>query len=60
MVMLGLSGDATDPYYGKYAGDFSMKDFEQDPGYGFRLAEGIKALEPIGLCAWRPQLGRRR
>jgi hypothetical protein len=30
---------------GKYAGDFGMKDFQQDPGYGFRLSEGMKALD---------------
>lgn len=34
----------TDPYYGKYAGDFSMKDFQEDPGYAFRLSEGLKGL----------------
>jgi hypothetical protein len=38
---LGLSPDAS----GKYAGDFGMKDFQQDPGYAFRLSEGTKALE---------------
>jgi len=31
--------------YGKYARDFSMKDFEADPGYAFRQSEGMKALE---------------
>lgn len=31
--------------YGKYARDFSMSDFEADPGYGFRMSEGMKALE---------------
>ena len=30
---------------GKYAKDFSMQDFQQDPGYAFRLAEGMKALD---------------
>ena len=38
---LGLSPNAG----GKYAGDFSMADFQQDPGYAFRLSEGTKALE---------------
>lgn len=35
----------TDPNFGSLMRDFSMADFEQDPGYGFRLAEGQKALE---------------
>jgi hypothetical protein len=38
---LGLSPGAK----GKYAGDFGMQDFQQDPGYGFRLSEGMKALD---------------
>jgi hypothetical protein len=29
---------------GKYAKDFSMNDFQQDPGYAFRLNEGMKAM----------------
>ena len=31
--------------FGKYARDFGMSDFQADPGYAFRLAEGQKALE---------------
>ena len=30
---------------GKYSGDFGMKDFQQDPGYAFRMSEGLKALD---------------
>jgi hypothetical protein len=37
--------DPNDPDFGKYARDFSMADFEADPGYAFRLSEGLKALE---------------
>lgn len=33
------------PGFGKYARDFSMADFEADPGYAFRLQEGLKALD---------------
>jgi len=29
---------------GKYAGDFSMADYQADPGYAFRLGEGMKGL----------------
>ncbi len=45
MELLGLGGNAGAAGYGKYAQDFSMKDFQQDPGYVFRLSEGQKALE---------------
>jgi hypothetical protein len=45
MELLGIGGDANAGDYGRYARDFSMNDFEADPGYGFRLAEGNKALE---------------
>ena len=31
--------------FGKYARDFGMSDFQQDPGYAFRLSEGQKVLE---------------
>ena len=30
---------------GKYTKDFSMQDFQQDPGYAFRMSEGMKALD---------------
>jgi len=30
---------------GRYARDFSMADYQADPGYAFRLAEGTKALD---------------
>lgn len=37
--------DPNSPDFGKYARDFSMSDFEADPGYAFRLSEGVKALD---------------
>jgi hypothetical protein len=43
--LLGLSGNKGATGYGKYAKDFSMGDFQADPGYAFRLSEGQKALE---------------
>jgi hypothetical protein len=33
------------PDFGKYARDFGMQDFQQDPGYAFRMSEGLKALD---------------
>jgi hypothetical protein len=41
----GLEVDPRSREFGKYARDFSMKDFEADPGYGFRMSEGMKAIE---------------
>ena len=42
---LALSDDPSTPGYGKYARDFSLADYTADPGYGFRVSEGMKALE---------------
>jgi len=33
------------PEFGKYTRDFGVQDFEQDPGYAFRMSEGLKALD---------------
>ena len=45
MELLGLGGAPGAEGYGKYAKDFSMADYQADPGYAFRLSEGQKALE---------------
>lgn len=43
---LGLGGDVNAPGYGKYAtAEFGMGKFQADPGYAFRMSEGMKALE---------------
>jgi len=44
MQLLGIGGDQTAPEYGKYTKDFGMSDFTTDPGYQFRLDQGMKAL----------------
>ena len=44
MDLLGLGADKTAADYGKYARDFSMADYQADPGYAFRLSEGMKQL----------------
>jgi hypothetical protein len=41
----GLQVDSSSADYGKYARDFGMSDFRADPGYQFRLSEGLKALD---------------
>lgn len=41
----GVSVNAADPNFGRYAGDFSMADYQADPGYAFRLDQGMKALQ---------------
>ena len=46
MTLLGLEGgEAGAADFGRYARDFGMSDFEADPGYGFRMSEGMKAIE---------------
>jgi hypothetical protein len=47
LTFLGLPGGTAGANFGKYSGDFTGADLlaNQDPGYGFRLAEGQKALE---------------
>jgi len=44
MDLLGLSGNTGAEGYGKYSKDFGMSDFVTDPGYNFRLSEGLKLL----------------
>ena len=41
----GLYVDPNAADYGKYARDFGMADYQADPGYAFRLKEGMKALD---------------
>jgi hypothetical protein len=45
MRQFGLDGEATSAGYGNLLRDFAMSDYEQDPGYQFRLSEGMKALD---------------
>ncbi len=45
MQLLGLGGDTSAANYGQYAKNFGMSDFQADPGYAFRLAQGQKALD---------------
>ena len=44
MELLGLGTNTGATDFGKYAKDFSMSDFQADPGYDFRFKEGLKAL----------------
>lgn len=43
--LMGTSGNAGADGYGTLTRQFSMADFQKDPGYDFRLGEGMKALE---------------
>lgn len=45
MQLLGIGGDQNAAGYGSMGKAFGQADFEQDPGYAFRQAEGMKALE---------------
>jgi hypothetical protein len=44
MELMGLGGNKGAADYGKYGRDFSMADYQADPGYAFRLSEGMKQL----------------
>lgn len=48
LELLGIGGTAGAPGYGRYAtAEFTPANFlaNQDPGYAFRMSEGMKALE---------------
>lgn len=45
MRLLGLGGDAASAGYGSMAQPFGMNQFQADPGYAFRLSEGMKAMD---------------
>ena len=45
MELMGLGGNVRAAGYGRYSRDFGMQDFQQDPGYAFRLSEGLKGLD---------------
>jgi len=57
MQMLGIGGDTTAANYGKYAKDFGMSDFTADPGYQFRLEQGMKALNASAAAKGMGQAG---
>jgi hypothetical protein len=44
LLGLGEAGRGT-PEYGLLTRQYGMDQFQQDPGYGFRLSEGMKALD---------------
>ena len=43
--LLGLSSNRKAPGYGSLSKNFTMADFQADPGYAFRMSEGLKALD---------------
>ena len=45
MDILGLSDRKTAEGYGSAMRPFGMSDFEADPGYAFRMKEGLKSLD---------------
>lgn len=45
MDLLGLSKNTGAAGYGSAAQPFSMTNYQADPGYAFRLSEGLKALD---------------
>jgi hypothetical protein len=45
LELLGLSKNTGAEGFGSLMRDFGMSDFQQDPGYAFRMSEGMKALD---------------
>ena len=43
--MLGLGGEAGTPGYGTIGAPFTAEQMQMDPGYAFRMEEGLRALE---------------
>ena len=43
--LMGIGGNTGAEGYGSMMKDFSMADYQQDPGYQFRLQEGLKQLQ---------------
>lgn len=43
--MLGLGGEAGTPGYGTIGTPFTVEQMQMDPGYAFRMEEGLRALE---------------
>jgi hypothetical protein len=43
--LLGVSPNKGVAGYGSLAKNFGMSDFQADPGYAFRMTEGLKALD---------------
>ncbi len=55
---MGLAGDPNAAGYGSLAKDFSMADYQADPGYQFRQSEGEKAIQRAASAAGRSDSGR--
>lgn len=58
MELLGIGGDKGAEGYGSAMRDFGMADFQADPGYQFRLEEGMKALDRSASANGRLGSGR--
>ena len=57
MELLGIGTNTGGADYGKYGKDFSMSDFQVDPGYSFRLSEGQQALDRSAAARGGTQSG---
>ena len=54
----GGMGDPNDPEFGSLMRDFSMADYQEDPGYKFRLEQGTQGLERSAAARGMAQSGR--
>lgn len=54
----GLSVDPNDPQFGSLMRDFGMRDFQEDPGYKFRMDQGLQAQARGASASGRLGSGR--
>lgn len=54
----GLSVDPNDPNFGSLMRDFGMQDFQEDPGYKFRMDQGLQAQTRGAAASGRLGSGR--
>lgn len=56
-MLMGFGDDAGNPMYGSLMKNYSMSDYQEDPGYQFRLSEGEKGINRNALAAGRYNSG---
>lgn len=56
-TLMGFGPNSGDPMYGSLMRNFGMNDYQEDPGYQFRLREGEKGINRNALAAGRYNSG---
>jgi hypothetical protein len=56
-MLMGFGPNTGNPLYGSLMKNFGMEDYQEDPGYQFRLREGEKGINRNALAAGRYNSG---